>query len=151
MGAVAGGYGLFLWESCAAGRRAPPATPRRTLGQLFLVGGVVTLSLFWTATTFAAAYGEGRALDIAESLDERPAVVLDVRERLWLPEGTVEETALVPEGADPAAAYRFRYRGLRLLVHAGDRMFLVPQDWAPGNATTLVVTLDGGARIQFAP
>jgi hypothetical protein len=35
-----------------------------------------------------------------------------------------------------------------LLIHGGDRMFLVPTTWHPNN-TTLLVPLDGEVRVQF--
>lgn len=148
LGTVAVAYGGFVRRAAASGGRVlgwrAPVLP-----QLLLIGGVLTLSLFWVTNSFAAAYGEGRALGIAEDLDERPAVVLDVQERLWLPEGVVEETALSEPGSGDV--FRYRYRGLRLLVVAGGRMWLVPEAWGNTSRTTLVVPLDASVRVHFVP
>ena len=66
---------------------------------------------------------------------------MDTKERLYLgtlPEAGVTETTLPTEEGQ---TYRYRYRGLRLLIQAGDRMFLVPDHWSPSNST-LVFDLD---------
>ncbi|MCW6010974.1 hypothetical protein K1W54_41470 [Micromonospora sp. CPCC 205371] len=83
--------------------------------------------------------GQGR------NLDRLPRVILDTRERLYLRDPVVQETALeTSEGQ----TFRYRYRRLRLLIVGKDRMFLVPERWSASNST-LVVPLDGSARVQF--
>jgi hypothetical protein len=106
--------------------------------------GLVLVGLFWAANSFAWAFGQGRAVDDARTLPDRAEVVLDVKERLLdLPEG-VSETALPGEG------FRYRYRGLRLLVAAGDRLFLVPATWTE-RGRTLIIPYDNDVRIQLIP
>ena len=59
----------------------------------------------------------------------------------------------VPETALPAAAddeFKYRYRGLRLLVAAGDRLFLVPAHWTH-EGRTLVIPYDDKIRLQLDP
>ena len=72
-------------------------------------------------------------------------VILDTRERLFLADGTVEETALSVEEGD---RFRDRDRGLRLLILGSDRLFLVPDAWSASDST-LVVPLDDSVRVQF--
>ncbi len=111
-----------------------------------VVCGLVVLSLFWAANSFAAAYGRGRAVVLSARLAEQPAVVLDTADRLFVQYQGVEETRL------PGTAkqqFRYRYRGLRLLVEADGRLFLVPERWQAGDGATLVVRADDDVRLQF--
>ncbi len=130
----------------AAGRaRRPGCTPNRSLWSTLLVGGLVVLGLFWATNSVAGAYGRGRATDFARTLPDRPAVVVDTRERLFLVASDVEESAL-KTAAD--ADYRYRYRNLRLLAASEGRLYLVPAGWRRGAGT--VVVLPGDAvRLQF--
>jgi hypothetical protein len=112
----------------------------------------VATAVFWANATVAQWSGAGLAQEQADHLDELPQVVLDTRERLYLRSPGVEETALqTTEGQ----TFRYRYRGLRLLIQNGDRMFLVPCTstatgcaWQTGNAT-LLVRLGDTVRVQF--
>lgn len=108
------------------------------------VAVIVVAGSFWTANSFAAAYGRGRALDDAASLEHRPEVVLDTKEPLQdVPTG-VERTEIAAADKD---SYRFRYRGLRLLVESNGRLFLVPARWVAGGSETLVVPYDDSVRV----
>jgi len=124
------------------GTRAGSARP---LWSSLVVGALVVLGLFWATNSVAGAYGRGRAADFARNLTSRPGVVLDTRDRLFLVSGDVEESALTTE---VDAAYRFRYRNLRLLAASDGRLYLVPANWRRG-AGTVVVMPDDGVRLQF--
>ena len=117
----------------------------RPLWSTLVVGSLVVLGLFWATNSVAGAYGRGRALDFARSLPDRPAVVLDTRERLFLVTGDAAESALSTE-AD--ATYRYRYRGLRLLAAADGRLYLVPATWRRGAGTVVVLPAED-VRLQF--
>jgi hypothetical protein len=110
-----------------------------------LVAGLVVLGLFWATNSVAAAYGRGRAADFARTLPGRPAVVVDVPERLFLVRGEVEETRL---SAEEGVSYRYRYRNLRLLAASQGRLYLAPADWRAGDGTVVVLPGDG-VRLQF--
>ena len=135
---VAGGVKVLRWIRIGT-------APDRPLWSTLVVGALVVLGLFWATNSVAGAYGRGRAVDFARTLPDRPAVVLDTRERLFLVSGDVEESALSTE-AD--AAYRYRYRQLRLLAASEGRLYLVPATWRRG-AGTVVVLPDDGVRLQF--
>jgi hypothetical protein len=128
---------------------APPADRdgsvliRRTAAVLVVV--VVVATLFWATATVAQWSGRGVAKYTARHLDELPSVILDTKERLYLRDPGVEETAL-PAAADQD--FRYRYRRLRLLIQGHDRMFLVPDGWSASDST-LVVPLDDSVRAQF--
>lgn len=125
-----------------SGREGPRAARQ---GVTFLALVVIATCLFWATATVAEWTGRGTAMRAARDLDRFPLVILDTQERLYLTDGVVTETEL-PE--DEEQLFRYRYRGFRLLVQGGDRMFLVPEEWTPSNST-LVVPLDGSVRVQF--
>lgn len=109
---------------------------------------LVVASAFWTANSFAAAYGLGRALDDADSLPRRPEVVLYTKEPLRdLPAGA-GSTRLAPSAG---SQLRYRYRGLRLLVQANGRLFLVPAHWTTPGGRTLVVPYDNTVHLELVP
>lgn len=106
---------------------------------------VVATCLFWATATLAEWTGRGNALQTARDLDQLPLVILDTTERLYLTDGITQESVL------PAAegeVFRYRYRGLRLLIQGEDRMFLVPERWSPSNST-VVVPVGDTVRLQF--
>lgn len=114
---------------------------------LVAVGALVVAGLFWAGTSFAWRVGEGRAFDDALQLPERPEVVLDTEQRLVDLPPFVQESRLPP---DQDAKLRYRYRGLRLLVESGGRLFLVPGHWTR-QGRTLIVTYDDTVRLQVVP
>ncbi len=101
--------------------------------------------LFWATATVAEWSGLGNGMRTARHLDELAPVILDTRERLFLTDGIVKETALP---ASEGAGFRFRYRGLRLLIQGDGALFLVPERWSPSDST-LRVPLDDSVRVQF--
>ncbi len=101
--------------------------------------------LFWVTATVAEWTGLGNGMRTARHLDRLAPVILDTRERLFLTDGIVREKALpVGEGDE----FRYRYRGLRLLVQGDGAMFLVPEQWSPSDSTVMV-RLDSSVRVQF--
>jgi hypothetical protein len=111
------------------------------------VAGLALTGLFWAGTSFAWRLGEGRAYDDALQLPDRPEVVLDTGERLIDLPPYVQETTLPAERGD---RYHYRYRGLRLLLQAGGRLFLVPEPWT-AQGRTLIVPYDDSIRLQVIP
>jgi hypothetical protein len=160
IGPATAAYGIWICvrrvRRVAAGGRTPSAfltwydstvmMGLRRSGQI-CAGGLVVAGLFWAVHTFAWAFGEDRAYRFALDLPEQPEVVLDTGERLTDVPAKVTES---PLPATQEAAYRYRYRGLRLLLASGGRLFLVPQPWTR-QGRTLVVPYDGDVRIQLIP
>ena len=112
----------------------------------------VAAAVFWANATVAQWSGTGLGQEQANRLDELPRVVLDTRERLFLRNPDVSESALRPEEGQ---TFRYRYRGLRLLVQNGDKMFLVPcsetQTPCPyrEGSGTLLIRFGDSTRVQF--
>jgi hypothetical protein len=146
--ALGAGGVAYVWhlltvtaQSRPAGQ-GPPTLRRMGMVMLCLL---VASTIFWSTATIAQWAGLGLAHNTARHLDRLPTVILDTKERLFLHDPGVEETAL-PAGA--GQTFHFRYRHLHLLIHGNDRMFLVPAVWSAGDST-LVVPLDGAVRVQF--
>ncbi len=145
--------GVLLLAYCRSLNRMRTRTRARRAGSreraaTTLVLAVVTLCLFWSANSFAQQYGRGMAVTLSQQIRLRPAVVLDTTEELFLQLPGVTESALPAVSADQQ--FHFRYRGLRLLAQADDRMFFVSTGWSPGSGRTLMLTSGPGVRLQFA-
>jgi hypothetical protein len=148
VGAASTAYGLstIRWMD----RRSRHNSPDSGITGLAVVVSLwiaVAASLFWATATVAQWSGRGLAKEQAQNLSELPSVIVDSKERLFLPAGVgVEERDLTGKG--DGETFRYRYGNLRLLIHGKDRMFLVPTAWHPNN-TTLVMPLNGDVRVQF--
>jgi hypothetical protein len=106
---------------------------------------VLVASLFWATATIAPWSGRGEARNDARHLDRLPSVILDTKEPLFWHSPSVTKSDLA---ASPGQSFRYRYRGLRLLIQGSNRMFLIPADWSPSD-TTLMVPSGDGVRVQF--
>lgn len=150
--ALAGGPVLIAYAAWIAARARTPGawyaqSRRLRLVAVAAVAGLALTGLFWAGTSFAWRLGEGRAYDDALQLPGRPEVVLDTGERLVDLPPYVQETTLA---AGPGDKFRYRYRGLRLLIQAGGRLFLVPEHWT-AQGRTLIVPYDDAIRLQVIP
>jgi uncharacterized membrane protein YidH (DUF202 family) len=112
-----------------------------------LVVLLVVLSLFWATEVYAKAFGRGKAQEIASAVTSRPAVTVYSSSRLHIDSPVVKERDLGPA----YAPYRFRYTGLRLLIRSGGKYFLLPSDWSPPNAVTVVLPDTDAVRLEFRP
>ncbi|MFI5623782.1 hypothetical protein ACIA03_09970 [Nocardioides sp. NPDC051685] len=106
----------------------------------------VAACVVWATATTAQWTGRGLAMEQARNLRSLPSVVLDTRERMYVPATAGVEEVVRPDAGEDD--YRFRYWRLRLLIQGDDRMFLVPDTWSPGG-TTILVRLDDDVRVQF--
>ena len=106
----------------------------------------VAACVVWATATTAQWTGRGLAMEQARNLRSLPSVVLDTRERMYVPATAGVEEVVRPDAGEDG--YRFRYWRLRLLIQGDDRMFLVPDTWSAGG-TTILVRLDDDVRVQF--
>lgn len=134
-------YGLHLRRRC---RGAAPA-PSRGLA-LTLVAMLVVLSGFWTASTYAAALGRGRAVTLAAQLERRPHVTVFAPKRLDIAAAGVEVRRL-PGGE---AAARYRISGLRLLIRSNGKYFLLPTGWTRARGSAIVLDDRPEYRFEFS-
>jgi hypothetical protein len=146
---VAYGFWTTAYVSRRANRRfalwytLPTVARLRRLGVAAVVGLAVA-GLFWAANSFAWAFGAGRGYDDAVALPRRPEVILNTTQRLTdLPAGVTETTL----AGDPSV---YHYRGFRLLLSSGGRLFLVPERWTAASYTT-VVPAEDALSVQLVP
>ncbi|MFJ6383645.1 hypothetical protein ACIQI7_27020 [Kitasatospora sp. NPDC092039] len=130
----------------STGAPYPLAGERAALG---ISVAIIVLCSYWAVGGYAQQKGTADAEQLAHHLYRRPAVVLDTAERLHLGWSGVRETAL--SDVEPGARFRYRYEGLRLLAHAGGRMFLVPRNWTWETGNGLIVPFDATVRVAFHP
>lgn len=149
--AVGAGVVAYSWRLVSRLPPQPDALPSpagspalRRMG-LVLLCVLVAATLFWSTATIAQWSGRGLARQDARHLDDLPRVILDTKERLYISDPFIKETALP---ASEGQTFRYRYRNLRLLIQGKDRMFLVPDAWSASDST-LVVPLDDSVRVRF--
>ena len=107
----------------------------------------VAASLFWATATLAQWSGRGLAKEQARNFGELPSVIVDSKQRLFLPAGTgVAERDLTGE-AD-GQAFRYRYWNLRLLIHGRDGCSWFPP---PGTRTTRRCSFNSTANMPGVP
>jgi len=110
---------------------------------------VVVVAVFWAVTDLAHERGLERARVVESTLPVQPqAVVYSVHE-LSIP-GTGVQMRRLP-AAEGGATYL--YNGLRPLVYAHDRWFLLPKGWKRDNGDTVVLIRDTSTsvRVDLAP
>lgn len=111
--------------------------------------GTIVLTLLWSG----AVHAQNRAYAELEELmkDPRvlPSAVVYTPERLHIAGEGVTESRLRQRAGEPAR-YRYRYDGLRLLIHTNDRYFLVPTCWAAGTRHRAIAIPDeSSVRLEF--
>lgn len=155
------GAGALLWVYAARLRRrragvdrdehpeddhiADDRSPHVTLA---LVGLLVLVCLFWTASNYAQVLGDRLADDFVGNVDRLPGVVVSSERSLFLDGPGVDEVPLPGSGEE--GALRYRYEGLRLLEHTGGRYFLVSDGWSPTYGVVWVLDSDDESiRLDF--
>ncbi|MBC6461759.1 hypothetical protein [Actinomadura sp. HBU206391] len=126
-----------------AGReRRPAGAAAREWAVVFLLVG---LSLFWAASDYAAAVGTQRARQFVAELPTYPSAVIYSERSLSLHAPGVREVRCDA----PAAAYRFRYDGLTLVLQSGDQYLFLPRAWTPSDGLAVIVARDKSLRLEF--
>ncbi|MFE1788816.1 hypothetical protein ACFW7J_10550 [Streptomyces sp. NPDC059525] len=106
-----------------------------------LLLGMLTLSLFYGVSRYAAMAGEAQAkVDADDGMKRYPAVELHSRLRLVHHAQGIEFEDL-GAGAGP---YRYQYRGFRLLLKTQASFYLVPHYGGYRNTVTVVLPVDDG-------
>lgn len=147
IGLIVLAYAVYVErEVHAVTSRRAEASRHRPLSLPFIVvvGLVGVLSMFWATSDYAAALGRGRAKALAANLDARPSVVVYTERQLG-----IAGPGVVEKRADDAAAYRFRYSGLRLLIESDGRFFLIPNNWTRSKGAVIVLPDTPSVRLEF--
>jgi hypothetical protein len=140
------------WLAGVAGDPGAPslaAPPWQRALRVLLVGSVITLSLFWEMSSFAAVVGRGQALEIARTISRYPRATAFSATPLGIQApGVREERVAAGPGSEEAASYRTT--GLRFLARSGGRMFLLHDGWTPRRGTVIVLPDNEQVRWQFS-
>ena len=145
LGVLLIGYGAALYTAVTR-RRLVPAEGTPTLRTVTSVAfaAFLVLTLFWSVAVYAQLRGFAAARDIAEQPASLPGVVVFAPQQLHLEGPGIRERSL--SGDEPR--YRYRYDGLRLLVRANERYFLLPEQWRHG-ARAVVLLDEPSLRVEF--
>lgn len=111
-----------------------------------LIAATIVLLSFWLVSSYATYLGTGAGASVAKNLEQRPSVVVLSQKSLALHGTGVRGTVL----AQDAAAFRYCYSGLRLLIRAGGRLFLLPEGWTSGRDPVIVLPEDASTRFEYA-
>jgi hypothetical protein len=149
-------YAGYLWDRlrAPAGRRRPwvVTSPWAARGLVVFPILLILLFIFWAVSDYAAAYGRTHAKEVEGKLDERASVTVYSAKRLYLDDsgdGSSQSGVQEDPLAESDGAYRYRYRGLRLLGRSNDRYFLLPENWAPGHPVTIVLLDRDTIRVEL--
>lgn len=130
------------------------------------IGVIVVLSLFWSITNYANFRGVTLAVELMDGVGELPSVVVYSPARLAIDAPGVTEqrvdgsdtrgaaaTQEAPDAPDapdaPEAGELYRYEGLRLLDHIGDRFFLISDGFSRSHGVVVALPDDGSLRYEF--
>ena len=145
-------YGLYLRTEL---RQRVGRDGRSALGvgwvpaaHLVFVYSLIVLSIFWGFGDAAEANGASRAIRVAGNLSILPGVDVYSKQELDLGAGTIKPVEI----PNASSLYRFRYSGLRILVHSGGKYFLVPRNWPDATRPVAIVLPDDGSlRFELTP
>lgn len=122
----------------------PDTPPHESLVRGF-AAILIGVCLFWSASNYAEVLGNDLADDFAAGVNDTVQVVVYSPQRLHLTAPGVAEDKLPSEGS----AYKYRYRGLRLLDHTGGKYFLISDGWTGRDGVVVVLPDDGKLRLEF--
>lgn len=139
---------LGLKTSALTGWLTTLAQSRRELRRGILLA-IFLVAVFWAVTDLAYNRGIQRAQIVEETLPIQPQAVVYSAQELDIPGAGVQMTRL-PAGEEGAT---YRYNGLRPLIYANDRWFLLPKGWRRDNGDTVVLLRDAPSqvRVDLAP
>lgn len=114
-----------------------------------LMTALVLVAAFWATATVAQERGTDAAKAIEVSLPLDPQAIVYSHNRLQITGSGVHLERL--DATD--SAYRFRYNGLRTLIHKSGHWFLLPVGWTHNNESTVIVLSDStnDIRVDLAP
>jgi hypothetical protein len=142
-------YAVQLRRTLTGGGSPPgPGTGWHAELMKAFIGVIVVLSLFWSITNYANFRGVSLAVDLIDGIAELPSVVVYSPGRLAIDAPGVTEQRV--GGAEAQAdGQLYRYEGLRLLDHIGDRFFLISDGFSRSHGVVVALPDDGSLRYEF--
>jgi hypothetical protein len=150
-GTAAAAYGAWLTRAASDHRTIEPGPlawqhALRTL----LIGGLITLALFWELSNYAGVVGRGYALQIADSVPSLPRATAFSATPLGIQApGVIEDTLNVGQSSGKDAV-RYQTTGLRFLIRSGGHIFLLHDGWTPQDGTVIVLPDNDQVHWQFS-
>ncbi|WP_049558413.1 hypothetical protein [Nonomuraea sp. SBT364] len=146
LGVLALGYGASL--RALAHPRPPgyaePAGVRAVRRAIFVA--LLALLLLWSVAGYAQLRGLAAVEQLRRGPGLLPGVVIYAPNRLYLEGPGVTESRL----PDETAEFHYRYAGLRLLIRANQRYFLLPACWATASQSRAIALHDDPSiRLEF--
>jgi hypothetical protein len=129
----AAGLGLLTYAAWRGDNRLLP----------FLMIGLFVAALFWLVSLLAQYDGGRRAQEIAHGLPGGTQIVLLSEQPLSIGGSGVLKSELRD------SRYRYSYAGLRLLVRAGGKLFLLPSHWQKGSDRVFAVPDASDVRVEM--
>jgi len=145
IGVIALVYAVRLLRLSPPAQVEPVRRPATGLAEWAAAFLLVSIGLFWAADAYAFGVGIGGAITLHRALPTVPEAVLYSEQSLSLDVPGVTQVRC----ADPDAAYRFRYDGLRLVRQAGNQYLLLPATWDPTTGTAVLIPRSGSVRLEF--
>jgi hypothetical protein len=142
---LATGVLLLAGASRMGTSRQPPGPV--VLAEWAAVFVLVSVGLFWSVGDYAGAVGTARGYQVEASLPALPDAVVYTAESLNLHVAGVSQTPC----QNPAASYRFRYDGLKLVLQSGNQYLLLPATWTPVEGTAVLIPRSDALRLEFLP
>ena len=124
--------------------KIPDTPPHEALVRGF-AAILIGVCLFWSASNYAEVLGDDLADDFAAGVSKTVQVVVYSPQRLHLTAPGVTEEKLPSQ----ESAYKYRYRGLRLLDHTGGKYFLISDGWTGHDGVVVVLPDDDKLRLEF--
>jgi hypothetical protein len=103
------------------------------------------VGLLWAVALYATHVGAGIAANIAAGLPTRPDVSVYSTQRIAISGTGIAVDEIQQEGTK----YRYRYSGLRLLIHTHDRYLLLPASWQKGRDSVYLIQDNDDIRIDL--
>lgn len=143
---IAAGYGLYLLERVKLKHQDMGWTKHLPSNLLRLSYWLLLILLILSTFVSVGEYAEiiGRR-DVARLVEVSPQVVVYSREPLGLSGNTVQVVET------NAHIYTHRYQGLKFLIHADDKYFLIPKSWSIQAPRLIVLPDSDMIRLEFAP
>jgi hypothetical protein len=143
-GTATAAYGDWLVRAATDPRAIRSGPPWQSVLRSLVVGGVITLGLFWEVSSYAGHLGRDYAVALAASVPAMPVATVFSAAPLGIQAPGVSERRLL------GTPTRYRTTGLRFLVSSGGRIFLLHDGWTPRHGTVVVLPDDGSLRWQFS-
>ena len=112
-----------------------------------IVSVLVVLAIFWAIGDYALLRGWNKGERTAERrFDVFSNIVVYSSKQLYLEGPGVFETRL----SGQRSSYRYRYAGLKLLIHSGEKFILLPAGWSRTVGTLFILPESEGLRFEFS-